>query len=106
MRFNVYSVFDVAAGAYLPPFFVHAEPLAVRMFADSCVSADHAFAKHAEDYTLFCLGTFEDTTAIFDHHAPRKVMNGLEAVSMSRKVDGAQLALIDDELGDTESEST
>lgn len=60
MRLLMYSIHDVKAGAYLPPFFMHSDGVALRLFSDSCNDREHAFGKHPEDYTLFCLGYFED----------------------------------------------
>ena len=60
MLLKMFSVFDAKADAFLPPFFLHNNGLALRTFGDACNMKDHQFGKHPEDYTLFELGAFED----------------------------------------------
>lgn len=62
MKLNMYSVFDSKAGAYIPPFYLANDGMARRAFADSANDLNHAFCKYAEDYTLFRLGEFDDST--------------------------------------------
>lgn len=64
MQQHIYSVYDQAAAAYLPPFTMHNDNMAKRIFIDTINQADHAFAKNPADYTLFRLGTFDDSTGI------------------------------------------
>lgn len=62
----IFTVYDVKAKAYTPPFFIHTQDMAVRGFADAINDQQHAFGKHPEDYTLYKLGTFNDTSAHFN----------------------------------------
>lgn len=62
MILKIFSVYDSKAEAYLPPFFVASKGAAIRMFSDACNDVGHNFFKHAEDYTLFELGEFDDLT--------------------------------------------
>jgi len=62
MIHKIYSVFDSKGESYTPPFFDNAEGRALRTFADCCNDEGHQFGKHPEDYTLFNLGTFCDST--------------------------------------------
>lgn len=64
-----FSIYDSAAQAYLPPFILPREEMAKRTFADCVNSAEHQFAAHPEDYTLFRLGTWDDETALFNAEA-------------------------------------
>lgn len=66
MILQMFTVFDSKAEAYLPPFTTAARGQAVRSFSDTCNDPEHVFNKHPEDYTLFALGEFDDTTAEFD----------------------------------------
>lgn len=88
-----FSIYDAKASAYLPPFILPRQEMATRVFADCCNSDDHQFAKHPADYTLFCLGTWDDETAIFTPEAngPQTLGNGVEFVnpSIPRKSNGA-----------------
>lgn len=74
-----YSVYDSAANAYLPPFFIHSEKMAMRSFQDAVNDQSHQFNKHPEDYILHRIGTFDDVTGQLDPCIPVKVMSALEA---------------------------
>lgn len=60
---QVYSVFDVKAGAFLTPFFLPSDGMAIRIFSDCVRDPNHQFGKHPEDYTLFRVGNFDCDTA-------------------------------------------
>lgn len=64
MKLHMFTVFDVKAKAYLPPFFLPQVGQAVRSFGDAIDDPAHAFAKHPEDYTLFLVGTFDDASGV------------------------------------------
>ena len=57
-----FTVLDKAAGAFLPPFFVHSEKMAIRSFSDVVSDENHQFNKHPEDYSLHRIGTFDDNS--------------------------------------------
>lgn len=82
MIHRIYAVYDNAVKAYLPPFFVPSEGAAVRAFVHACMDPEHQFNKSLHDYTLFYLGTFDDTEAAFhtaDSLPPRTVISGRAA---------------------------
>jgi len=84
MILKAFAIYDEKAKSYLPPFFLPEEGVAIRTFSD-CVNAnDHQFAAHPQDYTLFRLGTFDDSTARIDSIAPQSVHNGLELLRESQ----------------------
>lgn len=74
----MFTVYDVKAQVYTPPFFVPTKGIAIRAFEDCVNSEDHQFAKHPQDYTLFELGSFRAEDGFLDYHAPKSVGNGLE----------------------------
>lgn len=78
MKIEVYSVYDKAAKAFLQPFFSNARGLALRSFMDAVADEKHQFARHAEDYTLFCIGQFHDETGELLPCMPEKVITALE----------------------------
>lgn len=63
MILKMYAIYDSKALAFLPPFFMHNDSVAKRIFQDTVLDPASQFHKHPEDYTLFCVGTFEDSTA-------------------------------------------
>lgn len=78
MKHTIHVVYDEKAKAYLPPFFLPNEDMAIRVFGDCVNSSDHQFGAHPSDYTLFSLGEFDIETAEFTINPPRKVFNGVE----------------------------
>ncbi len=80
MKHKVFSIFDSAAEAYLPPFVLPTAGMAVRVFTDCCNSEKHQFGVNPADYTLFELGVFDDASALFDCSPGMKVVNGLEVI--------------------------
>jgi len=56
---GIYTVWDSAADAYIQPFFAPNDKVAIRSFHSACIDAGHDFYKHAHDYTLFRLGSFD-----------------------------------------------
>jgi len=67
---NIYAVWDAKAEAYLQPFFTKTHGLAVRMFQQAANDQEHQFNQYAEDYTLFCIGVWEENTGVL--HAQNK----------------------------------
>lgn len=64
MKLNVYAVLDNAAGAFLPPFFMHNHAVAIRAFAQAVNDSDHQFSKSSNDYCLYCIGSFDDVNGV------------------------------------------
>lgn len=60
----IFSVYDSAAGYYKEPFTVSNKGVALREFADACNSAESYLSKHPGDYTLFLIGTFDESTGV------------------------------------------
>ncbi len=77
----IYTVHDVKAETFMPPFFVPSKGLAIRAFEDCVNSKDHHFGKHPADYTLFHLGFFDTDTGEFDLIDKQSVGNGVEFVN-------------------------
>lgn len=65
MIYKVYSVFDNAVGAYLPPMFLRSHGEAIRSFEAAALSEQHEFAKFPDSFSLFYLGDWDDSTSNF-----------------------------------------
>lgn len=63
MIFKIFTIYDDKAKAYIAPFVLPEDGMAIRTFAECANSLEHQFGKHPEDYTLFRIGTFCDTNA-------------------------------------------
>lgn len=62
MKILAFSIYDAAAEAFLPPMFLETKGMAIRSFADAVNEEGHQFGRHAGDYTLFHIGSFEQST--------------------------------------------
>lgn len=62
---KVYTVYDSKAEMYLQPFFMRAKGEALRAFSDMCNDEKTQFGAHPEDYTLFEIGTYDDSKGKF-----------------------------------------
>lgn len=75
---NLYSVYDRKSEAYSPPQTIVNDGVAIRMFNESCKSdPDSMWSKYYEDFSLFCLGEFDEKTGMIDtpYDQPRWVAN-------------------------------
>src|SRR5262249_8961465 len=50
MLWNLFSVYDNKARAWLPPWVTHNHDTARRIFAESLLDPNHSFAKNSDDY--------------------------------------------------------
>lgn len=80
MKVNQYSIYDQTAEAFVQPFFMHNDGLAIRAFQDNVNSGDdNNIAKHPEQFQLYRLATFDDKSGIIEPlEAPKILANGLE----------------------------
>lgn len=63
MKLTIYTIFDSAAGLYMRPFYGPSDEAARRSFKDIATDKEHEVGQHPEDYSLFRIGTYEDTDA-------------------------------------------
>lgn len=98
MKWNMYSIFDTASGAYMRPFFMPADGQAVRAFTDIACDANHEVGKHPEDYSLVRCGVFDDNTCKVSPEDKEVLILGIEAVAQSRKIAPGELSLFADNV--------
>jgi hypothetical protein len=65
MKLQVFSIYDSKIEAYMPPFFLKSIGEAKRVLGDAVLDPKSALSQHPEDYTLFHLGSWDDTDAQF-----------------------------------------
>ncbi len=101
MKHKMFSVFDEMARCYLPPFCLPETGMAVRIFSDCVNSNDHQFGKHPGDYTLFELGSFDDSVCVVScTPAAVKVVNGLEVIVSDVHKEQTDLFVVEDVIGE------
>ena len=91
MKLNAYTIYDVASGVYMRPFFSQADGQAVRGFKDIATDADHEVGKHPEDYTLYRIGGFDDTEGKMTGQELKKLATGIEMVAQDRNTNQQDL---------------
>jgi hypothetical protein len=64
MKKVICSVFDVKALVYSDPFFSTNIMTATRDFSYAANDATTSIGRNPEDFSLYCLGDFDDSTAI------------------------------------------
>lgn len=62
MNKRIYAIYDAKAAAYMEPFFLPNEDMAVRTFGDVANDPDHPMGKHPEDYHLVQVGSWDGET--------------------------------------------
>lgn len=72
---QICALWDNAVKAFAPPFFVPANGLAVRAFADRCKDPASDQAKHPHDFQLYHLGTFDDLSGAFDMNPAPEIIS-------------------------------
>lgn len=62
MLLYAYTLYDAKALTYSPPFFTTAHGAAVRMVMDLAADPSTSVGRHPSDYTLYCVGQWNDAT--------------------------------------------
>ena len=71
MRLVLFTVHDSKTEAFIQPYYALTVAAGLRMFETAANDDNQNFHRHAGDYTLFELGTFDQDSAKFDlHHTP------------------------------------
>lgn len=60
MKQHVFTVYDIKADAYLPPFIEMTVDLAKRRMQMCVADGTHLFAQFPDDFTLYELGIWDD----------------------------------------------
>lgn len=86
MIHKVFSVYDSKVEAYLQPFFMQTRGAAVRAITELVGDSKHQFGKYPMDYTLFELGSYDDSNSKFDLHLTPHSLGLLQEFKMSPDV--------------------
>lgn len=62
MRMKMYCIYDHIGMVAAKPFLLQNNEVAIRAVKDAMSQNDADFAKHPEDYSLYCIGEFNDST--------------------------------------------
>jgi len=81
MLHKLFTIYDEKAEIFIPPFFVPTIGLAIRAFTDCVNDDEHQFGRHPQDYTLFEIGEFDDSTALIITGDKKSIGNGVEFIN-------------------------
>lgn len=86
----MFSVHDAAADAFITPFFLPSVAMAQREFGYCVNDPGHQFGRHAKDFSLYELGTFDPSFGTLKVHAePRFVVAGVKLKAYADSSEGA-----------------
>lgn len=71
---KAFAVYDHKAEFYGVPFFMQQVGLAVRAFSDLVNDRDTTVSRHPADYSLFEIGTFDDSTGTMETIIPHRLL--------------------------------
>ena len=78
---RVYTVYDIKIEAYLQPFFALSKGDAIRDFVQVVNDKSTKIGLHPEDFTLFEIGTYDDSTAkLVAHTTPTALGVAIEFI--------------------------
>lgn len=95
MKLNMYAVYDSASGVYDGPSKARSHPEAIRAFTYFATDAESPIGRNPEDFTLVCVGEWDDTTGLIVSERVESVCTALECVAATRQTDTAKLAMLD-----------
>lgn len=92
MKHKIFTVHDAAANAYIAPFFLPEEKQALRGFRGAINNPEHAFGQWPKDYTLMCIGEWDDDSGeITPYQTMKPLGNGLSFLQTETNPDQLQL---------------
>lgn len=83
MKLNAYSIFDRKALQYNAPFYQSTDGAAVRSLSDLVNDQNTTVGRHPSDFVLYCVGSYDDQSAIFVGEQPvRHIMDAIALVKI------------------------
>lgn len=83
MKLVIVVVRDRSADVFAQPMFVANRGSAIRSFADQVNDSrdeKNILNRHPEDFDLFELGTYDDSTGLFESGVPKQIAVGKDLV--------------------------
>lgn len=90
MKMFVYTIYDIAAGVYLRPFFARSDDESIRSFARIAENKEDIVGQSPQDFTLHRIGTWDDKEGELVGETPKKVVTALEVLAASRAIKSGQ----------------
>jgi len=81
MKHFIVAIYDHALDSYLRPFYTPALGAAIRGFQDEINRQDSEMGKHPDDYDLFNLGQWDDSTGKHENlEEPQQIAIGKQVI--------------------------
>lgn len=71
---HIFTIRDAALDAYLQPFFSPTKGAAIRSLTEAANDPKHEFSRHAKDYTLYLVGSYDDSNGVITSMQPEPVI--------------------------------
>lgn len=82
MLLKIFSIYDEKACVYNTPQYLAHKGEAIRMLQTTVDNKDSMLNKYPEDYSLYCLGTFDDNKGAFRGYSnPELVVRASELIA-------------------------
>lgn len=79
----IFTVFDQKANAYTAPFVTKTKGLAIRMFEELVNQKGHQFNKFPEDYTLYCVGLWDESNGVCTPATPENMGTAVQYLAIN-----------------------
>ncbi len=83
-RLDLFCVYDCKMELYLSPFTAMNTAVAVRVFATAVLQEGHDFNSHADDYSMWQIGEFDQETGGVKAIALKNVVQGHHILNKQR----------------------
>lgn len=77
MMYKVFVIYDSKTEAYLNPFFMPTKGDAIRALTTLVSDVNHNFCKYSEDFTLFEIGSWNNSDSKFLLHESKHSIGSL-----------------------------
>jgi len=84
MNVNIYAVYDTKAEAFGAPFTLQADGIAVRSFIQACENPESEFNRYPNDFTLYQIGTYDDSNAFIATNKPEELITAAQALKKDK----------------------
>lgn len=99
MKRHVYTVLDCKAASYSRPLVEDSDASAVRMIASVIRDGDNMMSRYPGDYSLWCIGEWDDQSGELTAHKPLLVRSvgdiADEVIALERAIRAANPDLFD-----------
>lgn len=91
MKLNAYTIHDSAPQVYNRPLFAQSDAEAMRTFDDECVRDGSPIAAHPEHYSMWRIGTFDQTTGNLHEENPTCLAKAIDRISAQQRIEPGSL---------------